>query len=229
MGGLQGALDVAFGFLLSFWAPIMYVRSVLRHNFKYDGNGGPTEENRRSSTRVQAKQSDVNSNLHDLVNELKTKDKFQLQKSAIDTILEKFKGIRPLQIDLRGAIVHNFFPCLVTCCFGSKAARIRKSYDRGADMIDKHLDVRNLIRLSNDIKILKNLIFNTNQLKMFRKQARRYIDVNNESSPVVSEDSADEEYDHHRFIEMNEEELLAFKFQSPVDKKLLLGMLERHV
>ena len=38
IGGLQGALDSIFGFLMSFFAPLMFSRSVLRHNYKYDSN-----------------------------------------------------------------------------------------------------------------------------------------------------------------------------------------------
>lgn len=94
-------------------------------------------------------------------------------------------------------------------------------------MIDKHLDVRNLIRLSNDVKVIKNLMFNVDQKKLFRKQARRHIDLDDSSSPVVSESSADEEYDHGNFIQSNRNMLLKWKFQSSADRKLILGMVDR--
>ena len=53
-------------------------------------------------------------------------------------------------------------------------------------MMDKHLDVRNLINISNDVRVMKNLMFNTDQLRLFRKAARRHIDLDDESSAVVS-------------------------------------------
>ena len=63
---------------------------------------------------------------------------------------------------------------------------------------------------------------------LFSKQARRYIALD-ESSPVVSQTSGDEEYQPDVFIENRREELLQWTFKSEIDRKLILGIIDRSV
>ena len=61
LGGLSGALDWVFGLIVSFYAPAIYSRSILRHNFKFDSNTEEKKEkrNRQSSINSQVVVSDV--------------------------------------------------------------------------------------------------------------------------------------------------------------------------
>ena len=49
LGGLQGALDVVFAILCSFYAPAVYARSILKHNFKFDSSTSPKSKRGRLS------------------------------------------------------------------------------------------------------------------------------------------------------------------------------------
>ena len=82
--------------------------------------------------------------------------------------------------------------------------------------------------MSYDIRVFKDILLRPASRMLFRKQARRNIALI-ESSPTCSQSSGDEEYDDKAFIEKRREELLAWKFRSEIDRKLLLGMIERHV
>lgn len=50
-----------------------------------------------------------------------------------------------------------------------------------------------------------------------------------ESSPTCSQSSGAEEYNDKTFAENRREELLAWKFRSEIDRKLLLGMIDRNI
>ena len=63
---------------------------------------------------------------------------------------------------------------------------------------------------------------------LFSKQARRIVALD-ESSPVVSNSSGDEDYQDKSYIEKRSEELLKWKFESEIDRKLILGVIDRHV
>ena len=66
--------------------------------------------------------------------------------------------------------------------------------------MDKQLDVRNLIRMSYDIKAFKDTFFRPQQKMLFSKQSRRIIALD-ESSPVVSQSSGDDDWEARVFIE----------------------------
>ena len=92
--------------------------------------------------------------------------------------------------------------------------------------MDKHLDIRNLIRMSHDIRALKDIIWSPPQRFLFRKQARRVISLD-EDSPTCSEYSDDSGYDTRAAVEASKNEILAWKFKSDIDRKLLLGIIDR--
>ena len=102
------------------------------------------------------------------------------------------------------------------------------AFKKGQDEMDKHLDVRNLIRMSYDIKVFKDTLLRPQQRMLFGKQARRIIALD-ESSPVVSHSSGDEDWNDKVFIEQRTEELLKWTFKSEIDRKLILGVIDRHV
>ena len=64
---------------------------------------------------------------------------------------------------------------------------------------------------------------------LFGKQARRVIALDAESSSVCSIDSHDEEYNESVFFENRRDDLLQWKFESEIDKKLILGLMDNHV
>ena len=64
---------------------------------------------------------------------------------------------------------------------------------------------------------------------LFGKQARRIVTLDAESSSVCSISSGDEEYNDKVFFERRQEELLQWKFESEIDKKLILGVMDQHV
>ena len=64
---------------------------------------------------------------------------------------------------------------------------------------------------------------------LFGKQARRVIALDDESSSVCSIDSHDEEYNESVFFENRRDDLLQWKFESEIDKKLILGLMDKHV
>ena len=61
-GGLQGALDLVFGFAMSFFTPVMLTRSILRHNYKFDTDPADgTQQSRDSDRRLQAAAQEIRS------------------------------------------------------------------------------------------------------------------------------------------------------------------------
>ena len=93
----------------------------------------------------------------------------------------------------------NFSFCLKCCCRRRSIKRFN-AFDKGQSEIDKHLDIRNMLRMSYDIKAFKDTLLRPQQRMLFSKQARRYVALD-ESSPVVSQTSGDEEYQVDVFIE----------------------------
>ena len=79
--------------------------------------------------------------------------------------------------------------------------------------MDKHLDIRNLIRMSDDIRTLKDIMFNGGQRFIFRKQSRRVISLDC-STPVLSECTQDESYNDKLFLEKNGHRLLGTTFDT---------------
>ena len=74
------------------------------------------------------------------------------------------------------------------------------AFKKGQSEMDKHLDIRNLIRMSLDIKAFKDTLLRPQQRMLFSKQARRVIALD-ESSPVCSQSSGDEDYADSTFLE----------------------------
>ena len=66
--------------------------------------------------------------------------------------------------------------------------------------MDKHLDIRNLMRMSYDVKAFKDTLLRPKQRMLFTKQARRIVALD-ESSPVCSQSSGDEDYQDKKYIE----------------------------
>ena len=94
--------------------------------------------------------------------------------------------------------------------------------------MDKHLDIRNLMRMSYDIKSFKDTLLRPRQRMLFSKQARRIVALD-ESSPVCSQSSADEDYHDRVFMEKRAEKLLKWRFESEIDRRLILGVIDRNV
>lgn len=47
IGGLQGALDALFAIIMGMWTPLMFSRSFLRHNFKFNTNSESDETKKK--------------------------------------------------------------------------------------------------------------------------------------------------------------------------------------
>ena len=88
------------------------------------------------------------------------------------------------------------------------------------------LDIRNLMRVSVDLKILKKILLQPNQRFLFKKQAARTV-LLDESSPVLSVGTDDADYNDRSAIEMNSSILLKKRFESEMDRKLALGVLTK--
>ena len=97
---------------------------------------------------------------------------------------------------------------------------MRSALFKGQDRIDKHLDIRNLMKKSFDMKILKDLLLRPQQKILFNNQAYRFVDLDNSSDAAISYSSSDE-------FEKNSQELMKLKFETEMDRKLLLGVIDR--
>ena len=103
------------------------------------------------------------------------------------------------------------------------------AYKKANRELSRHLDIRNLVKLSLDVKSFKDTLLRPQQRMLFSKQARRVVALEAESSSVCSVDSADEEYSERVYFERRQAELLQWKFESEMDKKLILGVMDQHV
>ena len=85
------------------------------------------------------------------------------------------------------------------------------------------------MKLSLDVKAFKDTLLRPQQRMLFGKQARRVVALDAETSSVCSVSSGDEEYSERVYFERREAELRHWKFESEMDKKLILGVMDRHV
>ena len=98
IGGLRGFLGLAFSTIVGLYSPILYSRSVLRHNFKYDSNTSVRLHDRMKTKPatnkiVNQKNIEINKNAVVLADRLRCQDNFVLPPSGLKCILDKLSAI----------------------------------------------------------------------------------------------------------------------------------------
>ena len=83
-----------------------------------------------------------------------------------------------------------------------------------------------MLRMSYDIAAFKNTLLRPKQRMLFNKQARRHVALD-ESSSAAS--SGEEEKQLDVFFENKRDDLLRWTFESEMDRKLILGMIDRNI
>lgn len=80
--------------------------------------------------------------------------------------------------------------------------------------------------MSADIRTFKDIIMHPGERFLFRKQARRIVSLE-DSSPVLSEGSQDEDYDDKVVLTKHGKHMLNVTWDSKMGKKLMLGLFSR--
>ena len=164
-----------------------------------------------------------------LTDRLRVKENFMLQPAALNCILEKLAAIRPIRIGICHALLERNCSFCTRLCATGRGLKYQMAYKKANRELSRHLDIRNLVKLSLDVKSFKDTLLRPQQRMLFSKQARRVVALEAESSSVCSVDSADEEYSERVYFERRQAELLQWKFESEMDKKLILGVMDQHV
>ena len=213
LGGLAVALNWICGSCVSFYNPAVFQRSVIRHNFKFDSSSEPQSSKKRTKSSigektVQPEQSQLKEKLEALSDRLRVKDNFLLTSVALEWIIEQLSFIIPIRIGICHAIfVSNCTFCSRTCARG-RSLKHQMAYKKANHELQRHLDIRNLMKMSLDMKAFKDTLLRPQQRMLFGKQARRVIALDADSSSVCSVDSHDEEYNEKVFFENRKDDLL---------------------
>ena len=206
VGGLSVALSWIHGAFVWIYSPAVFQRSVIRHNFKFDSSSEPQKGKKRSrasssETVVQPEQNQLKAKLDALTDRLRVKENFLLQPAALACILEKLGAISPIRISICHALVERNCTFCARSCARGRGLKYQMAYKKANKELSRHLDIRNLVKLSLDVKAFKDTLLRPQQRMLFAKQARRVVALDAESSSVCSVSSGDEEYSDRVYFE----------------------------
>ena len=115
-------------------------------------------------------------------------------------------------------------------CFSEETKQLTQLYFSGEDQMDENMDVRNLVENSNDVKIIKEILFNKNQILLMDQVTNERLVKNAQEDDGESSD--EEEKDPDPDVVLKAVEYLEKEGETdPVEKKIndfLRGEMEEH-
>ena len=127
-------MDVVFGLLCSMYAPVMYARSFLSHNFKFDSSTNSKSEKRRNLSEIPNIVNDMQENaklvskVDALAERFRFQQRFMLQPPALSVILEKLSSIKSIRISMCAALVSSNCAFCGRCCLRSKSLKLQGAF-----------------------------------------------------------------------------------------------------